>query len=153
MDSPKVATGGMVAFPHAGFQVFSDKQLGSILVLRTGPTSGGRLHAGHMHADLLSVFLTIEGIPIILDPGTYTYRRRHAALLDEPRWREYFMGPAAHNGLSIAGIDPLGELRGDFRSAGCETRVRTVSLASHAAAAWTAGVIQSHSLYDGHRAT
>jgi len=54
--------------------------------------------AAHGHADALSFFLHIDGIPYIVDPGTYTYH-------SYPEWRAYFKGTIAHNTIRIDGLD------------------------------------------------
>jgi hypothetical protein len=53
---------------------------------------------GHGHADALSVLLTVEGEPIIIDTGTYTYTANET-------WRRYFRGTTAHNTVVVDGRD------------------------------------------------
>jgi len=50
--------------------------------------------AAHGHADALSFVLHIDGQPIFIDSGTYTY---HTA----PEWRRYFISTLAHNTICI----------------------------------------------------
>lgn len=50
--------------------------------------------AAHGHSDSLSIALHIDGNPIIVDTGTYTY-------YTEKEWRNYFIGTLAHNTISI----------------------------------------------------
>ncbi len=50
--------------------------------------------AAHGHADALSFVLHIDGEPVFIDSGTYTYHT-------EPEWRKYFMGTLAHNTIRI----------------------------------------------------
>lgn len=50
--------------------------------------------AAHGHADALSFYLWVDGVPFISDMGTYTYH-------SEPEWRKYFRGTLAHNTLRI----------------------------------------------------
>tara|TARA_Y100001970_G_scaffold168897_1_gene206548 strand:+ start:27380 stop:29272 length:1893 start_codon:yes stop_codon:yes gene_type:complete len=50
--------------------------------------------AAHGHSDALSFTLNINGKPIIVDSGTYTYH-------SEPNWRKYFMGTLSHNTLRV----------------------------------------------------
>ncbi|TKK67407.1 hypothetical protein FC093_13990 [Ilyomonas limi] len=50
--------------------------------------------AAHGHADALSFILHLNGIPVFIDSGTYTYHT-------EPEWRKYFMGTLAHNTIRI----------------------------------------------------
>jgi len=50
--------------------------------------------AAHGHADALSFSLNINGEPIFIDPGTYTY---HVS----KEWRNYFVSTKAHNTICI----------------------------------------------------
>ncbi len=50
--------------------------------------------AAHGHADALSFVLHVDGQPMIVDAGTYTYHT-------EPDWRSYFIGTLAHNTIRI----------------------------------------------------
>jgi len=54
--------------------------------------------AAHGHADALSFILNVDGQPVFIDSGTYTYHT-------EPDWRHYFIGTLAHNTLRINGHD------------------------------------------------
>lgn len=104
------------SFPKGGIHVYPDTKLGGRLVFRSGPLCNSSIAAGHTHADLLSVYLSIGEQIVLGDAGTYTYRslsRRWPE--NSPDWRNYFAGPAAHNTLCIEGHDPLGKISGDFR--------------------------------------
>ena len=50
--------------------------------------------AAHGHADALSFILHVDGQPVFIDSGTYTYHT-------EPEWRQYFIGTLAHNTIRI----------------------------------------------------
>lgn len=50
--------------------------------------------AAHGHADALSFILNIDGHPVFIDSGTYTYHT-------EFEWRRYFIGTLAHNTIRI----------------------------------------------------
>lgn len=50
--------------------------------------------AAHGHADALSFIMHIDGQPVFIDSGTYTYHT-------EPEWRQYFIGTLAHNTVRI----------------------------------------------------
>jgi hypothetical protein len=50
--------------------------------------------AAHGHADALSFSLNINGIPIFVDSGTYSY---HV----EKKWRDYFVSTLAHNTICV----------------------------------------------------
>jgi hypothetical protein len=54
--------------------------------------------AAHGHADALSFTLTIDGAPILVDPGTFTYHTH-------PVWRKYFVSTLAHNTITINNKD------------------------------------------------
>jgi len=50
--------------------------------------------AAHGHADALSLILHVNGIPVLIDSGTYSY---HVAKV----WRNYFVSTKAHNTICI----------------------------------------------------
>jgi len=52
---------------------------------------------GHAHADTLQILLAIDGEPLVVDPGTYTY--------DRGDWRNHFRGTPAHNTVTVDGAD------------------------------------------------
>jgi hypothetical protein len=52
----------------------------------------------HGHADALSVTLDCTGIPVLIDPGTFSYT-------GDPRWRQYFRSTRAHNTVVVDGLD------------------------------------------------
>ena len=54
--------------------------------------------AAHGHADALAVLLWLDRHPFLVDAGTYCYN-------DQPAWRAYFRGTAAHNTVRIDGLD------------------------------------------------
>ena len=54
--------------------------------------------AAHGHADALSIILTLDGNPILVDAGTYTYHT-------EKEWRKYFVSTVAHNTICIDNIN------------------------------------------------
>jgi uncharacterized heparinase superfamily protein len=54
--------------------------------------------SGHGHADALSFFLSVNGQPLFIDPGTYLY---HSG----GKWRRYFRSTAAHNTVQVDGRD------------------------------------------------
>jgi hypothetical protein len=88
------------AFPDGGCYV-----LGSAfetpreirIVADAGPL-GYREIAAHGHADALSFTLSVGGLELLIDPGTYAYHTEGA-------WRAYFRGTAAHNTLRIDRTD------------------------------------------------
>ncbi len=62
--------------------------------------------AAHGHADALSFTLTIDGVPIFVDPGTYIY---HSQI----EWRDYFRKTINHNTITINSKDQS-EMQGAF---------------------------------------
>ncbi len=52
---------------------------------------------GHAHADTLQVLLAIDGTPVLVDPGVYTYQ--------PGEWRDHFRSTRAHNTLEVGGRD------------------------------------------------
>lgn len=75
------------SFPETGLTVV--KESGFALYFDHGPI-GMRPNFAHGHADGLSILLTRDDVPILVDPGTYTYS-------NEAGWRDYFRSAAAHN--------------------------------------------------------
>ncbi len=92
-DRPTPAPPPGAAFPDSGHAF-----------LRRGPLAA-HLNAGelgylsiaaHAHADALSVQVAYGGTPIVLDPGTFTYRGGNP-------WRDVLAGTPAHPTVSLEG--------------------------------------------------
>ena len=66
-------------------------------VLDCGPLGDG----GHGHYDQLSVELHTGGRTVAVDPGRFTYDR------DDGPWRHWFKGTAAHNTVTVDGLDQV----------------------------------------------
>lgn len=62
--------------------------------------------AAHGHADALSVLVSISGVPLLADAGTFQFGFDKAA-------RSYFRSTAAHNTVSLDGLDQSVQA-GDF---------------------------------------
>jgi hypothetical protein len=94
-------------FPAGGYYIleksFDRTQLK--LIFDCGPL-GMKPMAGHGHADALSFILYVNGLPVFIDPGTYTYFK-------SAFWRNYFRGTSAHNTIRIDGEDQS-EFAGEF---------------------------------------
>ena len=75
--------GGYAVLYTATWQVLFD----------AGPLGLGSL-AAHGHADALSVWASLNGKPLLIDAGTYAYH-------EDPDWRDYFRGTAAHNTVQM----------------------------------------------------
>ena len=89
---------GIRTFDKGGYTV-AHQTIGSsrlMVVFDHGPLGFGGI-AAHGHADALSVWLHIDGRPVVVDSGTYLYHSGGA-------WREFFRSTAAHNTLEIAGL-------------------------------------------------
>ena len=64
----------------------------SYFLIKFGP------HKWHAHADLFHIELSMAGIPIFVDSGTFRYN-------NVPQERKYFRSTAAHNTLEFNGSD------------------------------------------------
>jgi hypothetical protein len=80
------------AFQDTGFLVLRTST--SQAILDAGPH--GFLNGGHAHADALSLVLSIEGQPLLIDPGTGTYTMDAAM-------RDRFRSTAMHNTIVVDG--------------------------------------------------
>lgn len=111
-ELPAASPAGSEAFPVGGIFVLSAER--AHLVVRCGDV-GQNGSGGHSHNDVLSYELSIDGIPLIVDSGTYAYTFDVAA-------RNEFRSTRSHNTVCIDGaeihpIDPsrVFELRGFAR--------------------------------------
>ncbi|MGF1496352.1 MAG: alginate lyase family protein [Elainellaceae cyanobacterium] len=95
--SPNLAS---VGFEDAGLYVLASHrgQPDEVFCLADAGPLGFLSIAAHGHADALSFSLSVGGVPVIVDPGTYVYH-------SEPHWRDYFKGTRAHNTLTVDGED------------------------------------------------
>lgn len=86
-------------FPDGGFFALKTgaSSKDSTFLVKFGP------HKWHAHADLFHVELSLKGIPVLADSGTYRYN-------GIPGERRYFRGTAAHNTLSFNGADQTRQL-------------------------------------------
>lgn len=91
---PKAAS-GVTTFPDGGYSVLDGPRFK--LVIDHGPL-GYLSIAAHGHADALSILLSIDGEPVLVDPGTYLYHSGGA-------WRDWFRSTRAHNTVAIGGAD------------------------------------------------
>jgi len=105
---------GMVLFPDTGYIVI--REGGVWLAFDCGPPAPDFLPA-HAHADALSFQLWVDGCPLVIDPGTFTY---------EPGVdREWFRSTPAHSTIGLGGRDHF-EHWSAFRAVGIP-RPRLVS--------------------------
>lgn len=98
-DAAGVAPTGLATFPDGGYSVVRQQKGGRAmtLVLDHGPL-GYLSIAAHGHADALAFTLSLDGHPILVDPGTYLYHSGGA-------WRDWFRGTLSHNTLCLAQAD------------------------------------------------
>jgi Heparinase II/III-like protein len=83
-------------FPSGGYMVLGDSLHDAQefrVIMDCGPLGSNRV-AGHGHADALSVLVSWEGDPVLVDSGTYCY---NAAA----EFRHFFRGTHAHNTLVV----------------------------------------------------
>ena len=109
------------ALEPSGIHVMaSSERVAQQLVIDAGPLQPGR--QGHRHADALNVHLTIDGHPMLIDPGTFAY-------VGQDDERDRFRGTASHNTVHVDGLSQ-GEPVGPFEWRG---------LHSAAVARWVVG--------------
>ena len=87
------------ALESSGIHVMSGPEAGERLVVTTGPSVPGR--DGHRHADALSLHLTINRHPVLIDPGTFAY-------VDYSCERNRFRGTPAHNTAHVDHLSQAG---------------------------------------------
>jgi hypothetical protein len=86
----------VTTFPESGYTLIRNAG-GLVLTFDHGPLGMAPLF-NHGHADALSVTLSYDGKPVLVDPGTYRYNGL-------PDWRRYFKGTRAHNTVIVDGQD------------------------------------------------
>ena len=96
------------ALLSSGYFVSRNRR-GDHLVLDAG--AHGYLSGGHSHSDALSIVLTIDGKPVLVDPGTATYTIDSAL-------RDAFRSTRMHNTVVIDGSDHVAP-RGPFQWTAC----------------------------------
>lgn len=83
------------------------------LIFDCGPLGDG----GHGHYDLLNLEAYAHGRPLVVDPGRYTYSE------EQPNWRRWFKGTAAHNTVSVDGMDQTPYRNGKPKGATAQGRL------------------------------
>ena len=82
-------------YTQEGHFIFRKQEKGKEIYLHFDAAPLGYLSiAAHGHADALSFIMNVNGIPVFIDSGTYSY---HISKL----WREYFVSTLAHNTICI----------------------------------------------------
>ncbi|HBG04830.1 MAG: hypothetical protein A2075_11470 [Geobacteraceae bacterium GWC2_58_44] len=87
---------GCRAFDAAGYTLITGAD-GLRVSLDHGPLGMPPLN-NHGHADALSLTLSLAGDDLLVDPGTYRYN-------GAPSFRRYFKSTAAHNTVTVDGLD------------------------------------------------
>jgi hypothetical protein len=88
---------GLRVFENGGLSVVRNQDQ-SILLFDHGPLGFGKI-AAHGHLDQLHVSLHVDGLPWLVDPGTFVYH-------GDAQWRNYFRAADQHNGPHVLG-DPV----------------------------------------------
>jgi hypothetical protein len=81
------------------------------MMMDAGPLGDG----GHGHYDQLSVELYAGGRSLVVDPGRYTYA--------DNEWRHWFKGSAAHNSVTVDGLDQTPYRRGSPKRPTSQARI------------------------------
>ncbi|MBA3845487.1 MAG: alginate lyase family protein, partial [Planctomycetes bacterium] len=99
---------GPRAWPDAGLYLLANRRGTSreVFVLADAGPLGFLSIAAHGHADANAFTLSVGGVALLVDPGTYAYHTNK-------RWRSYFRSTAAHNTVTVDGADQS-EQRGAF---------------------------------------
>lgn len=85
-------------FEDSGYTVLRGGTEGEITAILDHGPLGMAPSYGHGHADALSVVVRRGQEELLIDPGTCTYT-------GDDRWRAYFRGTAAHNTVTVDGLD------------------------------------------------
>lgn len=94
---------GVAHFPRAGLTVMRRRQ---DYLLVTNGIVGTAGFGNHKHNDLLGFEFHANGVPVVVDPGSYVYT-------SDPAARNLFRATATHNTVSIDGAEQ-NELRSDW---------------------------------------
>jgi hypothetical protein len=122
------------AFEHGGYYCLRDggSPRSSLMVIDAG--RHGALSGGHSHADALAIDLSVEGAPLFVDPGTYSYVGSE---------REWFRSTGAHNTAEIDGVSSS-HPEGMFRWSGWARTTVECWLTKE----WVSGLSASHDGYE-----
>lgn len=85
-------------FKDAGLAIMREVTNPEILFVGNSGPLGLKPLSAHGHADALSFWLSVNGRPIFIDPGTYLY---HSG----GEWRQYFRSTSAHNTVKVDSLD------------------------------------------------
>ncbi len=143
------------SYSQGGYYVTEDTEQQLQTIFRTGPKIADEVIGGHAHSDLFSLSQIHQGSRVLVDPGTFSYRCRDLQLDsgEKANWRRYLAGSAAHNGLIVEGLDPVGELGGDFRRRRFTESVSDVSSYKRSMGAFIHSRSESESQLSGYSRT
>jgi hypothetical protein len=97
-DPQGAVAAGSRSFADSGYTCCEPRnESGLKVVIDHGPLGMAPAY-GHGHADALSVIATVGGESLLIDPGTYGYNLG-------AKWRQYFRSTAAHNTVTVDGLD------------------------------------------------
>lgn len=103
-DSGRFVTGLRIT-PNTQPRIISYKYAGLTIINANGwhmtyrhPTFSPRQPTGHFHADELSITFSLDGRPLLVDPGAYLYT-------GSVYWRNYFRSAHAHNTFFIPAFE------------------------------------------------
>lgn len=136
-----VATGGQhgtrplscaTSFDHGGYHIqrsgWGDETTSfdqeRQLIFDCGPVGD----SGHGHYDALHVEISAGGGALLVDPGRYTYDEPAGS---EPNWRQHFKGTAAHNTVTVDGLDQVAYRRGKPKGPLSQTRLLSRRVDEH----------------------
>ena len=86
-------------FHESGLAIIRDQyETGSLHFVGNATPLGMPPLYAHGHLDALSFWLSLDGLEVFVDPGTYIYHGGQD-------WRRYFRATNAHNTICINGID------------------------------------------------
>lgn len=85
-------------FREAGIDVARDEH--SHVVFTHGPQHRRPFSQGHLHADAGSFELEVDGVALVVDPGTYLYD-------GQPGLRDHMRSARAHNSVVVDGMEPM----------------------------------------------
>jgi hypothetical protein len=126
-------------FPMGGYTVLYHPQQKARLLFDHAPL-GFQSTGGHGHSDALSIWMSVQGIPIFVDWGTYRYN-------GDPKYRTQSRSTLSHNTITIDNIDQS-EMTGPFlwgRRAECN--VQQWNDTEGIVAACHDGFLKSHSVH------
>jgi len=98
---------GAETFPDVGYTVFNSRAgLANVSLVVDHGYLGYLSIAAHGHADALSIVLSIDDLPVLVDPGTFLYHSGRDV-------RDWFRGTRSHNTLNLSGVNQS-EILGPF---------------------------------------